>query len=88
VLSPGDSRVDVSDPIATPVDLFVASGAVCCRDAADANDSGDPEVSDAVYCLAFSFRGGPAAPPPFPDRGGDPTAEETDLVCAAPRACE
>ncbi len=54
-------------------------GALDCPDAADTNDDGRVNITDAVYLLNFLFRGGPAPHPPFADRGGDPTPD--GLAC-------
>lgn len=72
----GDSAVDVSDPIATLLHLFVdGSIALGCEDAADANDDGDIDIADASCCLSFLFLGGPPPAAPRGQPGCDPTAD-------------
>jgi hypothetical protein len=50
-----------------------------CQKAADADDSGVLDITDAVYELGFLFLGGAAPPAPFPDAGVDPT--DDSLPC-------
>src|SRR5690606_33353905 len=82
-----DSRIDISDPIATLGYLFLGTSALACDDAADFDDSGGLDITDAILELQHLFVGG--APLPFPQDelcGIDPTADE--LGCASPGACE
>ena len=48
-------------------------------DAADANDDGQVDISDAIYDLRYLFLGGQAPPAPFPHAGPDVTID--DLPC-------
>ena len=70
----GDEEVNVSDPQFILNYLFVSgSDALSCFDAADANDDGRVNIADAVTLLSFLFGGVSTLPPPYPDRGFDPT---------------
>lgn len=80
-----DSNLDISDPIAILRDLFVGDAApLVCRKAADVDDSGTLNLSDAIRLLDRLFRG---APPPEPPNacGEDPTPDA--LACEAFPAC-
>lgn len=81
----GDSLLTIGDPIRILSALFVDPDGIECRDAADANDSGAVNVSDAVTLLDFMFLG--ASPPaaPWPECGEDTT--DDDLACATYEAC-
>ena len=57
-----DSRIDISDPVAILNCLFQGLNCTTCDDAADSNDDGSVDLSDAVYSLGFSFLGGPMPP--------------------------
>jgi hypothetical protein len=57
-----------------------------CRDAADANDSGELDVSDAVFALLFLFAGGQPPPMRFSSCGLDATKDALDCVSFPP--CE
>ena len=75
-----DGVVDVSDPLATLVDLFGVATEPPCQDATDANDDGAVNVTDAVFVLGYLFAKGAPLPPPGPLACGlDPTAD--DLTC-------
>jgi len=54
-------------------------GSSACPDAADTNDDGVLNVTDAIYLLNHLFREGPAISPLFPEEGVDLTAD--DLRC-------
>ncbi len=41
----------------------------------DGNSDGRLDLSDAVFVLSYLFLGGPEPPPPYPERGEDPTAD-------------
>ena len=74
-------RLDVSDAVKILNMLFNGSVDIVCLDAADANDSGELDVSDPVYIIFHLFLGGPAPRPPYPDEGLDPTQD--GLGCEA-----
>jgi hypothetical protein len=76
----GDGRVDISDPVATLLALFLGGPGLQCADAGDANDDGAIDVADAIFGLNALFTGGRPPPEPFPDCGEDPTAD--GLGCA------
>jgi len=80
----GDGNKDITDPI-TILRVLFQSGAFPCTKAADCNDSGRVDISDAVFFLEFEFLGGPPLPPPADECGVDPT--EDDLPCEE-TACE
>ena len=63
----GDRELDVSDPIAVLLWLFLGEPALPCEDAADSNDDGAVNIADAAYCLSFLFDAGPPPPAPYPD---------------------
>ncbi|MBN1443847.1 MAG: hypothetical protein JXA90_14145, partial [Planctomycetes bacterium] len=69
-----DSVVDLSDAIRTLLHLF-GGAQTTCEDAADADDSGSVEITDAVFTLDFLFRGGAFPPAPFPQAGYDLTSD-------------
>jgi len=74
-----DGRFDLTDPLATLL-YVVGELDLSCPDAADADDSGIVDTTDAVRGLEFIFRRGPPPPPPFPAAGRDVTEDE--LECA------
>ena len=84
----GDANADgalvVSDPVATLAFLFAGVEADCL-DALDADDSGEIDLTDAVYALHYLFLGGPAPRGPFPDCGYDPSPD--GLACGASPRC-
>jgi hypothetical protein len=47
----------------------LGEGALGCLDAADADDNGTLDLTDALYTLSFLFLGGPSPEAPFPDCG-------------------
>ena len=53
--------------------------------AADANDTGRVDLSDAVFILNYLFVGGAVPPAPFRQCGLDPTPDE--LGCAVYPSC-
>jgi hypothetical protein len=77
---PADELVNITDAIRIVRKLF--EGSVLefdCEKAADTDDNGVIEVTDAVYLLSYLFRGEPAPPAPFPDVGQDGT--DDSLTC-------
>lgn len=80
----GDSRLSVSDAVLILLHLFGGTR-VTCEDAADANDSGALDLTDAVTLLRTLFSGGPPLPAPFPACGEDSTADE--LGCTGYEGC-
>ncbi|MFQ5655202.1 MAG: hypothetical protein ACE5GW_10800 [Planctomycetota bacterium] len=56
--------------------FILGSGPVPCEDAADANDSGQLDVADAVFLLTVLFVAtADSIPPPTPDFGIDLTPD-------------
>jgi hypothetical protein len=74
----GDRKLDISDPVALLGHLFLG-GELRCVDAGDGNDDGALDITDAIFVLNHLFLGAPGPPPPFPERGRDPT--EDPLGC-------
>jgi hypothetical protein len=73
---PADGIVNISDAIQILSWLFLDAGAnLECKKAADTNDDGKIELTDAIYLLLYLFSGGPALPAPFPEAGPDPTGD-------------
>ena len=71
-----NGRPEVSDAVLALRFLFAGvREPVTCEDAADVDDDGRLAVTDPIHLLDGLFRGGPAPPAPFPDCGGDPTAD-------------
>ena len=61
------------------VEYQFLGGSLGCVDAADVDDNGQSEITDAIYLLTFLFLGGPAPDEPFPTCGPDATTDE--LAC-------
>jgi hypothetical protein len=74
--SNGDWTVDISDPVSTLNTLFLGAAGTACPDAADSNDDGKADISDAIHTLGFLYIGEAPMPPPYPEAGTDPTADE------------
>lgn len=81
----GDANVDATLSLADPVVVLEGlfnQGQLACADAADSNDDGAIDISDAVELLSHLFAGGATPlPMPFPDAGEDPT-DGDPLDCA------
>lgn len=74
------NEVDISDPIKTLLFLFSGDTA-SCLDAADGDDSGAVDLSDAIFLLDTLFRGGEPVPlPGLSLCGPDPTADSIDCL--------
>jgi hypothetical protein len=82
-----DARVDLSDPILILLHLFSSAdrGVLQCLKAADVDDSGALDVTDAVNLLSYQFLGGSAPREPF--RACGPDATQDDLSCASGPPC-
>jgi hypothetical protein len=80
---PADEILNVTDPVRIIRKLFQGSDLEFdCQKAADADDNGAVEITDAVYLCNYLFVGGasgPAPPAPFPSAGDDPTSD--GLTC-------
>lgn len=70
-----DLAVNLSDAIYLVAHLFQAGPPSVCEDSADANDDGKMNLSDAIYSIDYLFRSGLEPPPPFRERGSDPTGD-------------
>jgi hypothetical protein len=62
--------------------IFLGGDALPCEDAADLDDDGAVELSDAILLLNFLFRGGAPPASPFPASGVDETLDS--LGCDLP----
>jgi hypothetical protein len=71
-----DGRVSISDSHFIFSFLFRAGNRFECRKAADVDDSGVIDITDAVLILNHIFLGGSAPAAPFPSAGADATADE------------
>jgi hypothetical protein len=80
-----DALVNLADAVHVLNFLFTGGDAPDCLKSADLNDSAGVDLSDPLYLLNFLFLGGPAVPPPHPDCGFDPSADE--LGCEPEAAC-
>ncbi len=73
--SNGDATVDISDPIHVLSYLFNGGSEPRCMDAADADDNGDLDITDAIVMLGELFTDSAAIAPPYPTPGEDPTPD-------------
>ena len=73
-----DGTVDLSDPILALFWLFQDAPDLPCLDAADADDNGAIEITDALRILNFLFLSGNRPEKPFPNCGPDPSADPLD----------
>lgn len=71
-----DGVVDIAD-VSFLLELGLGGGGLTCRDAADADDSGDVGIPDFMAIANLSL-GGPPLPPPGPAPGPDPTPDALD----------
>lgn len=70
-----DGVVNVADPVTILAGIF-AGGDLPCEDAADVNDVGPIDLSDAIYLLYYLFSGSYPPLPPFPRPGEDLTRDD------------
>jgi hypothetical protein len=75
----GEEGINQADALALLFFLFGGRD-LTCLDAADVNDDGKINVSDAIVLLRHLFQGGAAPPEPYDAPGPDPTAD--DLGCS------
>lgn len=68
----------MTDAILTLEFLFLGRETLPCLSAADSNDSGAIDLSDAVFTLGFLYLGSGLPPPPFDQCGIDPTPDALD----------
>jgi hypothetical protein len=80
-----DGRFDMGDPITILLHLFAGgTGFEKCMDAADANDDGDVNISDAVYLIDWRYKSDDPPPQPFPSCDEDPTPGDGFTICEYP----
>ena len=72
-----DALIEVSDGLAILLYQF-GDRPISCTDAADVDDSGEVEVTDAVRLFNYLLLDGPAPAAPFPVAGRDDTADALD----------
>ena len=84
--SNGDELFDLSDAVFLVESLFVTNRSFDCMDAADIDDDGRVNVTDAIHAATFLFLGGEAPAAPFRECGLDPT--EDDLDCEFYPGCD
>jgi hypothetical protein len=58
----GSGTVNITDAVAVLIRLFQGGASLACVDAADSNDDGRLDLSDAVYLLNHLFLGVPRCP--------------------------
>jgi hypothetical protein len=75
-----DGAAGVTDVILILNYLF-RGGTLACLEAADANDDGSVDVSDALKVLLYRYAGRPPPPAPYPAAASDPTPD--GLGCAS-----
>lgn len=80
-----DGFLEISDPIIILTSHFLGIGEIPCGKAADADDGGGMEVTDAVLLLGYLFLDGAAPSGPWGYCGLDPTPD--DLPCEDFPAC-
>lgn len=76
-----DSKNDIADAVWIINELFRNGPPTVCRDAADANNDGMVDTSDALYLIGYQFQGQAAPPAPFDGCGVDPEGDEDGLTC-------
>lgn len=82
-----DGEVNIADPVAIMLQLFVQADPSRCLEAMDANHDKAFDLTDAVYVLNYLFRSGTPPPEPFPQKelmdcsrvGFVPLQSEADL---------
>ena len=78
-----DRLVNIVDAIAILQWLFIPGSErtlVPCPDAADVDDNGQIELTDAIEVVHYLFGGGRPPAPPFPDAGRDPEGTVPDTL--------
>ena len=79
-----DMRLEVSDAVSILLRL-IGGLEIGCEDAADVDDSGRLDLSDAIILLQFLYRGGTGPDDPWPACGRDPSVDGLD--CKLSPAC-
>ncbi len=80
-----DEVQDVSDAITILLFLFTGEAEVGCRKTADTDDTGELDITDAVFLLRWLFVRGDTPPAPLEGCGQDPTPDA--LTCASYPPC-
>ncbi|MBI4603065.1 MAG: thrombospondin type 3 repeat-containing protein [Planctomycetes bacterium] len=70
-----DESLVITDGIRILRNLFLGRGPFDCPDAADVNDDGDLDISDAIALFSYLYLGGFAPPSPLFVIGVDPTED-------------
>lgn len=80
-----DARPDIDDAIRMLRALYLpGEPRLPCLEAADVNDSGRVDVTDAIHLLNYLFRGSSPPSPPYPALGLDPEDSPRHLGCESP----
>jgi hypothetical protein len=66
--------------------LFLSGESLTCLDSADSDDSGELDLTDAIYLLDYLFLGGSPPRAPFSECGRDGPGDL--LGCESFAACE
>jgi hypothetical protein len=74
-----DSEINLTDAIATLVQLFIEPVEAFCPDAADVDDDGHLSLADPISLLNYLYADGSRPPAPYPGPGLDLTAD--NLTC-------
>ncbi len=77
----------MTDPIVTLGALFLGGADLRCDDAADANDDGVVDITDAVASLAYQFLGDFKIPAPGPNDCGRDSTLGDPLGCDGYDSC-
>ena len=78
-----DGLIEVSDALKVLLYGFLQAP-IECEGAADVDDSGEDEMTDAIHLLNYLLLDAPPPPPPFPECGNDPTPDEQACDAFAP----
>jgi len=76
----GDHKLTIVDPLRLLFHLFVPGFPLLCPDAADANDTGTLDNTDALIILRYLFLGATTLEAPFPLPGPDPSEDTLSCV--------
>jgi len=83
-----DSVADLSDGVSILNHLFSNERPLGCPDAADSDDSGDVDISDAIRLFGFLFLGGQDLPAPGPFECGVDNTSDDGLGCVDQTSCK
>lgn len=76
-------RGDLTDAFMILKAIFLGHSEIACEDAADVNNNGTVEISDAISLLNHFWRSGPPPLAPYPNPGVDSDTDDA-LNCAKP----